>query len=625
MLSVILTACSDDDYKWATVSGDQVYFSSELASTVELSKSASYFNVQISRVKTDDAITVPITAQLAENSNFTVPASVTFQPGEKTAAIKIAYNPENITYGSYEDITLAIGDANYTTDYGYSSYSFKAGATEWVDITTNKSTGLMREDLLTTFFKFNSDNPVWNVKIQKSVINEGMYRIVEPYSDMYQQDVAAGADGETYDTSKEHNWVIDATDPDYVYFGYCKTGLDVGYGEITVTSMAYYYLNSGLTLDQVKAQHPEAFGTLSDGMISMPANSMLISMASYNEGSLYKAGKDGLFAVALPGSVIADYSVSAEYTGRFTDASNNDFANINFTLGEDVASVKYALVASTADVSATVQGIIDGTVKSEEASQTGSVSIGYTESGKYKLVWVVYNAGNEAVGSGSLDLKLKSSNDSSTQETYKDITSGTLTIGAKDCSEVLFGKAIGSILRTDAYGMESVLAQSEQDPTHFRLNPYLPAELYKEGVTPPYLDFSVDADGTITVDSQESNLQGQDSNGSTVEIMISDVVTWMGGPDSENGVALKKMGYNSNYKDGLYSFYVVYHAPTGNGGWAFELDTFEADQLDAPAMAKAIAKAKKVASERTYIMRPRIGKAHNVSLFKGKKGFRILK
>ncbi len=37
MLAMMLTACSsDDDYRWASVSGTEVYFSNTLESTVEL-------------------------------------------------------------------------------------------------------------------------------------------------------------------------------------------------------------------------------------------------------------------------------------------------------------------------------------------------------------------------------------------------------------------------------------------------------------------------------------------------------------------------------------------------------------------------------------------------------------
>ena len=46
------TACSSDkdDYEWATVTGNQVYFSNTLPSSINLSKSANTFAIPVSRV-----------------------------------------------------------------------------------------------------------------------------------------------------------------------------------------------------------------------------------------------------------------------------------------------------------------------------------------------------------------------------------------------------------------------------------------------------------------------------------------------------------------------------------------------------------------------------------------------
>ena len=54
MLSLFMTACSSDDYDWATVTGNQVYFSSELDSIMEISTKATTFEVPISRVNAFD-------------------------------------------------------------------------------------------------------------------------------------------------------------------------------------------------------------------------------------------------------------------------------------------------------------------------------------------------------------------------------------------------------------------------------------------------------------------------------------------------------------------------------------------------------------------------------------------
>ena len=108
MLSLFMTACSSDDYDWATVSGNQVYFSSELDSIMEISTKATTFEVPISRVNADEAISVPLKAEQEAGSIFTVPSNVEFKAGEKTAKVAISYDPSKITFGKYEKMTLSL-------------------------------------------------------------------------------------------------------------------------------------------------------------------------------------------------------------------------------------------------------------------------------------------------------------------------------------------------------------------------------------------------------------------------------------------------------------------------------------------------------------------------------------
>lgn len=608
MLSVVLTACSDDDYKWASVSGDQVYFSSELSSVYDLSKQASSFNVEISRVKSDAEVTVPITAQLVEGSILTVPSSVTFKEGEKTATITISYDPAKVVYGTYEDVVLAIGDDNYTTEYGYSTYKFKAGATEWVDMEANKSIGYFRDDCLSLIFDLGA--PVTEVHVQKSIVNEGMYRVVEPYSSFFSQ-VAAEAKAEgssnpfAYDETTAHTWVINATDPNLVYFETCNTGMSfvgqAGYGEISLSSAARVLADANnMTVDQLKQSHPQYFGTLEDGIITMPAGAMAISMVGFQEGNFLVTNKNGLFALALPGYEISDYSVSAEYTGRYTDANNNDYANFNITFGADVASVKYALVDAKSTIDAVVEGIVSGSVEAAETTKSGAVKISYEKSGKYALVMVAYNAAKKAVGSATLNINLSSSNDAAAK--YKAIASGVTSFSLRDLSSVISQKPWGT-LEIDAK-IEAVLSQNENEPTEFKISPFM-----LEGTE---LEFTLDENGVVYVDSQESSIANQQGN----KAYASDIVTFFG-PDTDNGKQMLKYGYNSswNKKDGVIVLNLLYHTADMTGFFAFEQEKFEIlDELESPKFAAAVAKAKKAAAERKYIMRP--AETHKMGLLK---------
>jgi hypothetical protein len=164
VLALLVSSCTNDyNYDPATVQGEQVYFSNALASQIEISSTANSFTVPVNRIQKTDAITVPITVTMGDGSIYSVTnKQVSFNAGDSVAYVTVSYDPKNIVYGTYTDITLQIGDQNYTTVYGKSSYSFKAGVTAWVAM---KGAASYREDCMTTFF--NVKNVVYDVAIEK--------------------------------------------------------------------------------------------------------------------------------------------------------------------------------------------------------------------------------------------------------------------------------------------------------------------------------------------------------------------------------------------------------------------------------------------------------------------------
>ena len=575
LMAFAISSCTSDyDYTGAPKVANEVFFSNTQESKFELSKSSSSFVVTLNRVKTEGELTVPLIYTPDEGSIFQVPASVTFADGEASANITITYNPDELQYGTYSGGTISVGGEDFDTTYGIGSFTFSAGATEWVDFTTNKSMGLYREDVLTTFYGV--PNTVEEVKIQKSVVEDGKYRIVNPYASW------DGKDGVTYDSENDHYWVINATDPDYVYVETCHTGLNLGGGEIKASSQVAFNLEGNVPLEIIKEKKPEWFGTLKNGVITMPQKTLLISEANYNDGAFYLSNKNGLFAVALPGYAIADYNVDAAYKGRFTDAKDNDFAQFTITKSEDVAKVKYALVSANSDVNAVVSGIVEGNVEAEEITASGDVNVAFDESGKYTLVMIMYNANDEAVGVNTLTVPLRSSKEGA--EVWNTVAAGTVTIGAKSLGSLVFDADPG-VLMGDPLVVEGELTQSESDPTKFRLTPFAAGENTS-------LEFTVDEDGNITVEMQETGLVNQDKT----PIMVVDGVTFAT-PQSELGQFLISKGLVSNYDSSkkLYTFYHFYVNPQG-GPYAFEQDTFEVtSEGEAKALGNAFAKAKAAA------------------------------
>lgn len=590
LVAFAISSCTSDyDYTGAPKVANEVYFSNAQQSKIELSKSNSSFVITLHRVKTEGEQTVLLNYTPDEGSIFSVPNHVTFADGKAEAPITITYNPENLQYGTYNGGTISVASEDCDTTYGIGSFTFKAGATEWMDITSNKSMGAFRDDAISSLLGI--ELPTFDVKIQKSVVEEGKYRILNPYkawADEYAEEYEA-----TYDDA-DHYWIINATDPDYVYVEPCETGVDLGLGAVTATSFVANYLSQGVTLDKIKAAKPELFGKLEKGVITMPAKSLLLIMGD----KMYYGSNNGLFSVALPGNVIANYSVEAAYKGRFTDANDNDFAQVTMTLSNDVAKVKYALVPASSDLNATVSGIIDGSVASQEVSASGDVQVPFDETGKYVLVMVMYNANDEAVGSDVLNLSLKSSKDAA--EVWNDVAAGTVTIGVKSYGSILFQKDPG-VLMGEPVVTEGVLSQSGSDPTKFRITPF--------AVEKAPLEFTVAEDGSITVDTQETGLALQDGTA----FLVTDIVTYFGA-DTDNGKLFASNGFLSKYDSSkkLYTFFNVYTDASDNA-YAFESDTFEVTDEGEAKVHAAFAKAKKAAAHHSAVVS---AKAHKMYVAK---------
>nr|WP_297053914.1 hypothetical protein [Prevotella sp.] len=590
LVAFAISSCTSDyDYTGAPKVANEVYFSNTQQLKIELSKSNSSFVVTLHRVETKGELTVLLNYTPDEGSIFSVPNHVTFADGEAEAPITITYNPEDLQYGTYNGGTISVANEDYDTTYGIGSFTFEAGATEWMDINTNKSTGAFRDDAISSLLGI--EPPTFEVKIQKSVVEEGKYRILNPYKAW--ADEYAEKNEATYDGA-DHYWVINATDPDYVYFEPCETGVDLGLGAVTATSFVANYLSQGVTLDKIKVAKPELFGKLEKGVITMPAKSLLLLMGDKG----YYGGTNGLFSVALPGNVIADYRVEAAYKGRFTDANDNDFAQVTMTLSNDVAKVKYALVPASSDLNATVSGIIDGSVASEEVSASGDVQVPFDETGKYVLVMVMYNANDEAVGSDVLNLSLKSSKDAA--EVWNDVAAGTVTIGVKSYGSILFQKDPG-VLMGEPVVTEGVLSQSGSDPTKFRITPF--------AVEKAPLEFTVAEDGSITVDTQETGLALQDGTA----FLVTDIVTYFGA-DTDNGKLFASNGFLSKYDSSkkLYTFFNVY-TDASDKAYAFESDTFEVTDEGEAKIHAAFAKAKKAAAHHSAVVS---AKAHKMYVAK---------
>lgn len=523
MLSLLMTACSSDDYDWATVSGNQVYFSNELDSIIEISPKSTTFEVPISRVKTDEAITVPLKVEQESGSIFTVPSSVEFKAGEKVAKIEVSYNPAQITYGKYEKLTFSIADETYATDYGFGSFSFKAGATEWDDWKPFNSAG-------TATFKysvfFNGDDTGLKFYVRHNTIetNEYQFRIDEC---LYGVSIVMDYDKNTGIVS------LASQNTGYHHSNYNE--------DVYVCDFdAYCKMRGQENTNKIYGSFDEE-----NGIITLPLV-YYISLGTFGNG--YET-------IELDGYDRKDTSVSITYNGKYIDAKKNTSIVANVELGADVTSANVALVPG--DLTQEIfNQIKDGTYENvKEITESGNVLFDAEglEDGNYTLVAISYYNG-EAQTYETASFKYE--NGAAAAEQWNALYTGIYTYGAESLNQN------GSTFYEGKD--EVVLYQSEKDPSRYKVAPWAASD-NNEG-----LIFTMDDEGNIVVDHCETGEVSQQYG----TIWATDLVTY--------GAVAAGNGMDSKYADGIFNFYLAYHVEAGT--FSYELNTL---QLTSKASAKA--------------------------------------
>lgn len=384
-----LYSCQDDapDYSPSEkIDSEQVYFPSTNSSKVALSSVENSFDIVIARVKTDNAITVPLTIS-GNDGLYDIPSSVNFAQGESKATIKVTYDVDEIGFDNFSDLTISIND-QYTSVYGKSEYLFNIGIpAPWKTL----GDAIYADDYVSTWFGV--DNDEYKVEIQENLLEPGLFRLVNPYGAAYPYN-----DPGDWDDSQDWYLEINAVDPTAVFINLQEVGMDWGYGMFSFGSIAALRMSQGKTLEEVKEDG--LTGTFENGVITFPAGQLLAKMADYNDGGMYPANSNGAFVVVMPGVVRADYSIEVNYTGRYINLKDSSYVVADVTLGVDVKSAKLALVlndVTDADsFDSIVDGINDGTIEAIDIDKSGSYNISCEEDGDYLLVAVSYDEDGDA-------------------------------------------------------------------------------------------------------------------------------------------------------------------------------------------------------------------------------------
>lgn len=370
------TACSDSDsdYKWADVpTNAQVYFSNALPSQQNISRKTNSFTIPVNRVKTDDAITVGISLQSDDNF-LSAPASVSFAAGQSTTELTLSYDPESLVYDEFKSATLTISDASYTTPYGASEYTFKAGV---LSPYASIGTGKLVEDY---YWGYNC-----SVNIMQNQENPNVFRIygasapVNGGSASDYLEITVCKPGDTFRG-------VTVTQNDLVYFADYNTG----YHHSTYDADIMWYHPSKFT-----ASNPEEFwlhnvvlayqedGT--PGQIQLAPRYYMDGVGGWNASQ-----SDDVILITFPGYAPKDYSAAFACAGVFTDLSGSVFAEGVLELGADAQDVRAVVVSADADADAVADAIAAGDLETT-AVTAGNIYVPIEEgqTGKLQVVVVV--------------------------------------------------------------------------------------------------------------------------------------------------------------------------------------------------------------------------------------------
>lgn len=378
--TMFASSCTEEvDYTPAPrPAGQQVYFSTDMAETVNLEENSSSVTIPVYRVVSDEAASFSIFAT-EESALFTIPSTVDFAAGENTANLVITYDYSKLTQDQAYPCTLTIGDTENTSPYGMGSYEFSFIAlSPW----TSLGMAIYTEDVITAAYGI--DNLSFEVEVQQSDNNKGLYRLKNLYRDgtgLFTLVGFADASGATSD----YYITIDCTNPDAVTIAEQPLGFTIdGMGELKIFS--------------------NTPGTLSNGVITFPKGGLSLNIPTIS--SNYPTNASGKFKVVLPGAVDINPAVTAEFLGTYTASDNTSSAIFKLTPNGDVASYKYAYfegVATATQASEYADGIMNGTIESSEMESSGAeenLLVPIPESGRYTLVIIPYGtaAGTSVAG-----------------------------------------------------------------------------------------------------------------------------------------------------------------------------------------------------------------------------------
>lgn len=508
LMTVALPSCKDDGY-WdgASVSPDAV------TADEQVSYSATFlpgdeipdptFELTLSRGTTEGSATIALAAAMADAAGkytlpvdpgvWSVPASVTFAPGQNSVTIPVTLKATEI--GSYK-LRVSVADPSFVALGGNSSWTVSAtiqGSTPdpvWESMGKGKYTNGY-------FFDY-----VYEVEVEKDVAQYsedqlgyyGHYRLVAPMTEGFQSEgyYEAGymegnppayiqfyivAPGQTIPNT-------DITVPDgdqyYCYIPQYDTGFHNPNYEGTVLALGPQNLTNTTIADcagqAVLGWKTAPTASNPQGEIGAVGLGCYLYIVSAGGGWNYLRDSKTMNFV-FPGYSLGDYSFTLAYGGHLIDAEKQEFliSDVEIT-GKDVAYVYTGVVktAVAADALAAVQAAVDALGSDEPASTdlpevtkltaSGSAKFQVEESGSYTIAAISYDADGSAQESQTVTVKFTSINDMGGDTNWK-------TLGVGEYHDDIL--TVAYELDPDYLTYEVEVQQNVNEPGRYRIvNPY---------------------------------------------------------------------------------------------------------------------------------------------------------
>ncbi len=378
LAAVAFTACEDEaDYTEAAVeSGAQVYFSSSNAAVIPLTRNAESFDIAISRVVTDQEITVPITVTTTDKvSAYSFPSSVTFAAGESVATYTVRYDESKLDWNYADTTTLSI-DPSVTTTYGIANYTFTSSiALTW----TSLGIGFFNDD-----YYFGTGD--FKVEIFQQDQDPNVYRMKNPYVTYLLSENYTPSEGASeyfqFEILKKGDVIFGETIPEdgYVYYddggveGYINTGYTNSNYDADVLVLFPALLSSTASVDSWANNIVKVYcedGT--PGVIKINPRYYMLGVGGWNA-----TVETDAITITMPAYDPKDYDVDVTINDvNLSYTTGQTSTKVTVNLGADVDSVVLANVpmSSLLYLDSFEKAYLNGQLATVVATASGSYDV----------------------------------------------------------------------------------------------------------------------------------------------------------------------------------------------------------------------------------------------------------